>query len=49
VAWTIFGEFRGDNSELDTLRHLDSEDGDGDEGSGSAAETADDGASDPGS
>jgi membrane protein DedA with SNARE-associated domain len=53
VAWTIFGEFRGDNSELDTLRHLDSEDGDGDEGSGSdsgsAAETADDGASDTGS
>jgi hypothetical protein len=26
VAWTIFGEFRGDNSELNTLRQLDTED-----------------------
>lgn len=25
VAWTIFGEFRGDNSELKNLRHLEEE------------------------
>jgi membrane protein DedA with SNARE-associated domain len=25
VAWTVFGEFRGDNSELQTLRSLDDE------------------------
>ena len=25
VAWTIFGEFRGDNSELNNLRHLEEE------------------------
>lgn len=32
VAWTIFGEFRGDNSELHTLTSLESEDeGDGDD------------------
>ncbi len=42
VAWTIFGEFRGDNSELATLRGLDDEAGD-DAAPGVTANDPDDG------
>ncbi|MCP4226582.1 MAG: hypothetical protein GY773_24855 [Actinomycetia bacterium] len=44
VAWTIFGEFRGDNSELSTLRHLEDEAADeasGASGASGADEAAD--------
>ena len=44
VAWTIFGEFRGDNSELQALRALEHEADDDGEGGGAATE-GDDGAS----
>ena len=41
VAWTIFGEFRGNNSELNALRHLEDDEDSSEGGSTDEARTED--------